>query len=58
MFTPTQVGMATLIEPMGAAIITWIVLGETLGMYDIVTAMIMLISLTMTLSQQKSVIDE
>ena len=57
-FTPTQVGMATLIEPMGAAIITWIVLGETLGMYDIVTAMIMLISLTMTLSQQKSVIDE
>lgn len=52
-FTPTEVGIATLLEPIGASFIAWLLIAETLNTHSIYAAAITLSGVLLALAEPR-----
>ena len=48
-FTPTEVGLATLLEPLGASLLGWLWLNETLSAWSLLASLLTLMGVTLAL---------
>ena len=53
-FTPTEVGIATLLEPIGASLIAWFLIAETLNTHSVYAALITLSGVLLALAEPRS----
>ncbi|MAA79254.1 MAG: hypothetical protein CL916_08335 [Deltaproteobacteria bacterium] len=52
-FTPTEVGIATLLEPIGASLIAWFLIAETLNIRSVYAAIITLSGVLLALAEPR-----